>query len=283
MFGASLSPVMDVDAGRRPRAPMLRAQMKRLEEAARAASVGAHAAAGLCSAAHQVQAARLLRLSESMAREAVAVLAAARPAPDEPVAAPSSRAATAGGGSASPTRSALRRRRRRAAAAKRGMETKEKQAGERAPMGGGGDTMGLNLAPTPSAPAALAVAVEKDEALRGQEEQRLVLSNGSVVMGDLSELGLGDPPLSSSSCRPTAGAPGMMVDCKVEKVELPEFAPGGHFLAGGAAYSMGHAESRLTSQASAMLREADVALGRAKRAQKGQPPAGSGGGGGSAA
>ncbi len=78
-----------------------------LREAARAAGLAAHSAAGLCAARRSVVAARLLRTAEALARSAVAALAgAARPAS---LAAPRDGTASA----TPPPTSASRRRRRR--------------------------------------------------------------------------------------------------------------------------------------------------------------------------
>ena len=63
-------------------APMPMAQKRTLQEAARAAAIAAHAAAGLCTSAKEQQAARLLRVAEAMARSAVVTLASAPVVPD---------------------------------------------------------------------------------------------------------------------------------------------------------------------------------------------------------
>ena len=99
-----------------------------LREAARAAAIAAHSAAGLCIAARAQHPARLLRISEAMARAAVAALASPPVVQCEGV-----------GKGMGVSRSAKRRRRR---AAKR---TDAAQAGHTDGVDGGPATMELDV------------------------------------------------------------------------------------------------------------------------------------------
>mmetsp|Transcript_43449 Transcript_43449/g.86230 ORF Transcript_43449/g.86230 Transcript_43449/m.86230 type:complete len:209 (+) Transcript_43449:62-688(+) len=117
--------------------PMTMAQAgRRLEETARAAALACHAAAGLHQSGKCAEGARLLRLAEALARQAVAVTSS-RSTAAEQAASGRGEASTAAIGTAEPPRVSRQARKRRNKKEKEKGKTQQVQPGcEDADMGG---------------------------------------------------------------------------------------------------------------------------------------------------